>query len=611
MKSLFLFVLVISGSTKLYSQDSLILDLGSLNDTSKIHLIFGKDTLKVEDSIKLPDGVSEGFFTILAHGNACKIKIQNNAGQRAFIPIFNVNKDTSYKIVKDSFGNTKFDFSYNLSLQIFRNDSDQTLLKTYNNIRIILPNQRTNKGDTCDLPPSNAFVDSAMLTSINSSTICQSCLDSTTIKKRIYRQYSTDYFVTFDASHKFDDYTICKHIYRKNNGSDKKEKPLLEKYRKVAPSWFAPAVGSQLKFQVINMKLSEKFKIIVGDSDLFLNNASFETVVNNHLNATILASVAGNKLSGDSSVQKNRTTQQAREIFTCEADSDRINRLYGELSEYVREFNLSACTADANRHNMIAILSQIKSQFKLTGTDVLGELLNKFKNTKQESIASLVKDLISSLDSLKPLVYSTPRLVNRDYINIKVVNGNNETVADENIRTSFGLKIDYSAGVFLTGLRDDNFIFIDTTVRYSPDSATVARDTTGNFVRKQTSENLNVGFGVLVHVYPRISSNYNLGLTTGFMATTNLTINILLGGSFMLQSLFGSNNRVAFNGGIAWGKVKKLSSAYQDGYHTNPVVNPSNTNYTYIRPVFYSTTGDPTVQVWKRSWFFGITYNFK
>lgn len=44
---------------------------------------------------------------------------------------------------------------------------------------------------------------------------------------------------------------------------------------------------------------------------------------------------------------------------------------------------------------------------------------------------------------------------------------------------------------------------------------------------------------------------------------------------------------------------------------SDAVIDPNYPNYTYSRPVFYASTGDPTVQVWRRSWFFGITYNFR
>ncbi len=415
-------------------------------------------------------------------------------------------------------------------------------------------------------PASLPFVDSSMINSVSSGLPnCDLCAQKNFIHNKMDRKFSTDYLITFDASRKLDDYTICKHIYRKKiiqmiRIQTEKIK-LIEMYRKVAPAWFAPSVGSQLKFQVINQPLADKSKIVVNDSDLFINNASFQSVVSNQLASTLLSTSRNAAASPETSKTTANATGENTTIKP-EPDSVRIQRLLAELSNYLNALNISPCTIAENRNNLMIIKSRIQSQFNLS-TDVLNDLVKKFDTTNQKDIAVAVKNIVSGLDSLKPLVYSTPRLVNRDYINIKVINGNNETIADENIRTSFGLKIDYSAGVFLTGLRDDNFIFIDTTVSYRRSDSTIA-DTSGNFVRKQTPNNLNVGFGVLVHAYPRISSNYNLGITTGFMATTNLDLNILLGGSFMLQSLFGSNNRVVFNGGIAWGKVKRLSAAYQE-----------------------------------------------
>lgn len=85
------------------------------------------------------------------------------------------------------------------------------------------------------------------------------------------------------------------------------------------------------------------------------------------------------------------------------------------------------------------------------------------------------------------------------------------------------------------------------------------------------------------------------------MSTTNLDLNILLGGSAMFQSLFGANTRVSFSSGIVWGKVSRLSHSAYEGLQ---IVNKS--------PVFYPTAinAPPTVTVWSKSWFFGMTYNF-
>ncbi|MFT4152689.1 hypothetical protein [Parafilimonas sp.] len=512
-----------------------------------------------------------------------------------------------YQDLKTSYNNK--DTNLLFKFRVSSHGSPKKLIDSFNIAwAIITANESISK-----LSPSLPFVDSNMINSVSKSSNCDLCSQQSLIHSKKDRKYSTDYLITFDASRKLDDYTICKHIYNKKSSNDTDENgkriKLIERYRKVSPAWFAPSVGSQLKFQVINQPLADKSKIIVNDSDLFIDNSSFQSVVSNQLALTLLSASRNATAKSDSSKTKGTSTDE--DITNKpESDSIKVQRLLAELSNYLNAFNISPCSISENRSNLIIIKSRIQSQFNLS-TDVLDDLVKKFDTTNQKDIAIAVKNIVSGLDSLKPLVYSTPRLVNRDYINIKVVNSNNETIADENIRTSFGLKIDYSAGVFLTGLRDDNFAFFDTTVSYKPDSAAAARDTSGSYIKKQTVNNMSVGFGVLVHVYPRISSNYNFGITTGFMATTNVDLNILLGGSFILQSLFGSNNRVVFNGGIAWGKVKRLSTSYQKGYHTETVTDLNHPSYTYNRPVFYSTTGDPTVQVWRTSWFFGITFNFR
>lgn len=453
--------------------------------------------------------------------------------------------------------------------------------------------------------PAEPFITQSMIDSVGKTDYCSLCSQIAAISSRKERKFSTDYFILFDASRRQDDYTICKHIFKKDTTWNGK-KGFTERYRKVASAWFAPSVGSQLKFEVVNMPLNDHSKIVVNDSDLFLNNSSFQSVINNQLASTIFKV---STLTPDTSKKSNNGSIQAglapnSNENKIESDSAKIYRLFNELSNYVRAFNISPCTIAANRTNTIVIRSRIATQFKLGG-DILNELVKHFDTSRQKDIAVSIKSIISSLDSLQPLVYSTARLVNRDYLNIKLITGNNETIVNENIRTSFGLKIDYSTGVFLTGLRDDSYIFKDTTINYTPSpTGSTPRDTSGNFLRKQIPSSYNVGFGVLAHVYPRLSSNYNIGLTAGFMSTTNLDLNILLGGSLMLQSLFGSNNRLVLNAGVAWGKVKRLSSAYQADFMRS-------SNSTTGAPIYYATTGDPTVQVWSHSWFFGLSFNFK
>ncbi len=89
----------------------------------------------------------------------------------------------------------------------------------------------------------------------------------------------------------------------------------------------------------------------------------------------------------------------------------------------------------------------------------------------------------------------------------------------------------------------------------------------------------------------------------GLMTSTNLNLRLMLGGSFMVSSLFGSNNRVSFSYGRVWGKVARLSSQHQDYFEKPREVNKI--------PEFYSGASAPQpIQRNEGSWFFAITMNF-
>jgi hypothetical protein len=351
-------------------------------------------------------------------------------------------------------------------------------------------------------------------------------------------------------------------------------------------------------------------RITVAETDLFnAGSSQFQSIINSQVNANIVNRLTSTaSAAGDTGKTKPIEGQSKATELREPTNAEKLTMLHAQLVDYVSVFRVSSCTIDEHFRNLPLILTNINKAFGTTAAGVIsltGHLKNKFAGSDElRQLVDEIGNLLTLLKDLKPLAYTTLRAKNRDYLTIKTFDGNNaEIIPEKNIRMSGGLKIDFSAGFVLSGLRDFSYILKDTSVKYQPDpDQSALADTSGNIIIKENIGKRQVGVGILTHIYPRISSDYNLGVTVGLMSSTELDLRFMLGGSLMLSSLFGSNNRVSFSGGIVWGKVKRLSNAYYEGYK---VIND--------KPVFYPATtaiNTVTVPVTEHSWFFAVTMNF-
>jgi len=444
------------------------------------------------------------------------------------------------------------------------------------------------------------IVTAEMLSTINGTNSCQPC-DVYTEKQRIGskkdRVHSTDYIVIYDASLKNDAYTICKHVFEKKQGV------LYERYVKVNPKMFAPGVGSQIKFEVVNQPLNRPIKITVDEQDLFNSGASqFSSLISGLVNTNIITPVSSSGKDGEQSGAKGSLITTILDVISV------------QVLNYVMQFKISSCSLLEHQNNLAGIISNINRVYSINATnsaELYAQLKSKIETEieGEQNVANALKKLdaiiaaLRSLENLQPIAYTTLRAKNRDYIEIKYTDANNVMSKPENIRISGGMKIDFSGGFILTGLRDYTYVLKDATVRYTPQGSSVERDTTGNIIVKEEDGNNQVGVCLLSHFYPRISSHYNLGGTVGLMTSTNLNLRVMLGGSLLISSLFGSNNRITFSGGVVWGKVKRLSTQHNDYFNQARFVNNI--------PQFYSASAAPTpIDKSERSWFFAITMNF-
>jgi len=160
-----------------------------------------------------------------------------------------------------------------------------------------------------------------------------------------------------------------------------------------------------------------------------------------------------------------------------------------------------------------------------------------------------------------------------------------------------GFKIDFSFGVFASGLVDHNFTTapVNDTVHVAgqPDKVEVK----GKVIREK-SDSYNFGLGVLSHYYTRsdwclLGPRFNVSLTGGLLVDTDKRTKYLIGGSLLL----GSEQRAVISGGFIFGKVKRLAEGLEE-------------NVSLLNTTTGQVTQVPTREITQRSWFVALTYNF-
>ncbi|UZT96798.1 hypothetical protein ODZ84_16445 [Chryseobacterium fluminis] len=147
-----------------------------------------------------------------------------------------------------------------------------------------------------------------------------------------------------------------------------------------------------------------------------------------------------------------------------------------------------------------------------------------------------------------------------------------------NVWISGGVKIDISAGVFLTSLYDEEY---------------ETRDVEGGTGQKQIAlkkqGSYDFAFGSTVNTNFRMNSWIQPQINFGFIFTQNQKFQVILGGGL----IFGREERWILSGGLSMGVVDRLA----DGFEKGNVYN-------------LGTSGQiPVVKQFKFGHFIGITYN--
>ncbi|MGN6436108.1 MAG: hypothetical protein ACTHMM_06225 [Agriterribacter sp.] len=245
-----------------------------------------------------------------------------------------------------------------------------------------------------------------------------------------------------------------------------------------------------------------------------------------------------------------------------------------------------------------------------------------------KEFASLIKQIefnYKAVLALKPRyhLYSVSKTIdNADEYSVTVKSPKgNDFGLNSTFYTSMGCKIDFSTGIYVSGLANNSFVLAAHQYSYKEARDSIGTDgsvnriytgrlidTTGNLIQRN-SPKYSYSAGLLVHVYPRTGTFVNFGAVTGITITNSNSspIQLMLGLSAMFRA---GKSRISLSGGLIFGQVKTLSSVATphewDG-------TPDKTVYNLKQdlPLFYTSSSDlPTYDRWRRSIFVGLSYNF-
>ncbi|MCB9199308.1 MAG: hypothetical protein H6596_02340 [Flavobacteriales bacterium] len=177
------------------------------------------------------------------------------------------------------------------------------------------------------------------------------------------------------------------------------------------------------------------------------------------------------------------------------------------------------------------------------------------------------------------------------------------------IHTSGGWKIDFSAGLVFSEVRDEDYFYrsvrsvtsssADTTISVSgtDTTTTITRvDSTKRYgtIGSGTPDEVDWGLTVMAHFYPRTGTVFNPAIGLGMLVKQD-GVSPMLGLSF----LFGRKHRLALTGGAIIGNVMRLKEGYEvDG------------EYEVASDVGINDEVQSTEQVVRVGYFASLTYNF-
>jgi len=309
---------------------------------------------------------------------------------------------------------------------------------------------------------------------------------------------------------------------------------------------------------------------------------------------------AGNQLDDSESLVIPEKVLSESEILKDQEELlDSIQEFGSNLEEY-QDVLMSLESIDHDIHNDFR--DKAKEWFTALYNSKQHLILNiEQLATPSAEIIANSDEITRAFEALKPLYEKIMRQVNEsyllpidvfgdniDYVEIKLERYINTTKVDEynyKLWLTGGVKIDFSAGAFITSLINKSYSA--TAVTNSTTGATaynIIEDNTGNY---------NLGFGPMANITFRTGGWFKPVLNVGTLLTSETDFQILVGGGLIIGKL----ERFIFHTGLTMGTVAELKNTYSTGTDTSYTLNDPNEV--------------PTVDRFKTGYFFGVTYNFK
>jgi len=281
------------------------------------------------------------------------------------------------------------------------------------------------------------------------------------------------------------------------------------------------------------------------------------------------------------SQQSNSLSQTA---YMSESLLEKVEKRENELNETFKfvqkvnsEFQILVSYLDIDN----AIYSQIAEGINSNYRNLLGYL---------KTLAFIQKN-----NTIEFTLPSSTNLKNVDLVRYKIERKDRLTGSQQSYVYDFwikgGIKIDFSAGLFASGLIDNEYqkhIYFHDGVE--TDSLQINRQLTGGY---------NFAFGGMINVTPRLGTTWlTPGVSFGAIYSTNQKLQFLVAGSLNI----GKTERIILHGGIAIGSVRTIDLSQ----HQMTTVTPNNTYRVKANNEDFTI---PTLERFSIKPVFGLTYN--
>jgi len=434
---------------------------------------------------------------------------------------------------------------------------------------------------------------------------------------------SSKYVLVIDvrANPEFEPFTILK-LKKKDAKGGKTPADGYEYYR--VKKFLSPLSNSQMTLWVIGDK-DKSYELQTDSLNAYLDDESkFVSAMTPAATATDKDKPVKKDSSGNEALEKKETeTEFMQHIQLLEVGLNSFNAQFNSIDGKEQSYYTAlACL----KGGIIERLKVSPENATTLANGLMVRALSEIMISKEyyqdfcrhiESVKELYEVAINKKTSF--IVYRSHLPVpdvDRFNVNIKLKD-DKKNLFSQGFNVSGGLKLDFSTGIFITGLSAASFTTGSQTFRYKdgtdkvdPQTGNITTTYNGSLIedtRKVVVKNKNyaIGSGVLAHAYWRSGTFANVGLTGGVFLN-NSQIQALFGGSLMLGNL---SRRFSLSGGIAMGNETVLSAENQK-YFWNGKDKIYNSKYD-LPSDYTETTSPATVNHFKwNSWFVALTYNF-